>query len=110
MRHFSRKIIKYLVYNICYPLLLFFLYDKILRYFAKHKMLIVTYHGISLKNQNLINGRHLSAHQFEKHLKYYKRNFNIVSLEAICEMKQKKVVPDRHTVALTFDDGFLNNL
>jgi peptidoglycan/xylan/chitin deacetylase (PgdA/CDA1 family) len=85
-------------------------FDKTLRYFTKHKRLIITYHGISQKNQNLINGRHLLADQFEKHLMYFKKNFDIVSLETICEMKRNNIMPNRHTIAITFDDGFLNNL
>lgn len=110
MKHFIKDVVKYLVFNIFYSLLLLLFVDKILRYFAKHKRLIITYHGISLRNQNLINGRHLLFDQFEKHLQYLKKNFNVVSLEAICEMKQKNIIPRRHTIALTFDDGFLNNL
>jgi peptidoglycan/xylan/chitin deacetylase (PgdA/CDA1 family) len=105
-----RGFIKYLVYNIFYPLLLLLSVDKALRYFVKHKRLIITYHGVSLRNQKLINGRHLLSDQFEKHLLYFKKNFNVVSLEAICELKRKNSMPVRHTIALTFDDGFLNNL
>ena len=110
MKYFARSFIKYLIYNIFYSFLLLLSVDKILRHFAKHKRLIITYHGVSLRNQNRINGRHLLSDQFEKHLIYLKKNFDVVSLETICEMKRKNITAGRRTLALTFDDGFLNNL
>jgi peptidoglycan/xylan/chitin deacetylase (PgdA/CDA1 family) len=105
-----RDIMKYLVDNVLYRTLLILVVDKILRYFVTHKRLIITYHGVSQKNQFHINGRHLSADQFEAQLKYFKKNFDVVPLEAICDMKQMNTTPKKHTIALTFDDGFLNNL
>jgi len=68
------------------------------------------YHGVSAKEQKTLNGRHLSAKQFERQLRYLQKNFDIVSLESICESKYQNKKFDRHTVALTFDDGFLNNI
>jgi peptidoglycan/xylan/chitin deacetylase (PgdA/CDA1 family) len=49
----------------------------------------------------------LPAEQFEKQLQYFKENFKIVSLEEICEIKNAE--EEKYMVALTFDDGFLNN-
>jgi peptidoglycan/xylan/chitin deacetylase (PgdA/CDA1 family) len=68
------------------------------------------YHGVSRDNSFAINGRHLPAAQFEKQLRYFKRNFNIVPLTDLCEMKLKGILPEKHTIALTFDDGYLNNI
>jgi peptidoglycan/xylan/chitin deacetylase (PgdA/CDA1 family) len=64
------------------------------------------YHGVSQYNLFHINGRHLQKEQFEKQLRYFKENFRIVSLREICE---NSTDDGKHTVALTFDDGFLNN-
>jgi peptidoglycan/xylan/chitin deacetylase (PgdA/CDA1 family) len=52
----------------------------------------------------------LPVDQFEKQLIYFKGNFDVVPLEMLCDMKQNNINPGRHTIALTFDDGFLNNL
>ncbi len=68
------------------------------------------YHGISSCNCFKINGRHLPAKEFEKHIQYYQRHFDIVSLSQIYAIRQKNIIPKRTTIALTFDDGFINNL
>jgi peptidoglycan/xylan/chitin deacetylase (PgdA/CDA1 family) len=67
------------------------------------------YHGVR-RGSHRINGRHITAEQFEKQLQYFRKTFSIVSLKTICEMKASQVVPEKHTIALTFDDGFVNNL
>ena len=67
------------------------------------------YHGVR-RGSRRINGRHITAEQFEKHLQYFLKTFSIVSLATICDMKASGTTPEKHTVALTFDDGFVNNL
>jgi peptidoglycan/xylan/chitin deacetylase (PgdA/CDA1 family) len=68
------------------------------------------YHGVSRDNNPSINGRHLPVDQFEKQLIYFKMNFNILSLTDLCEMALNGILPEKHTIALTFDDGYLNNI
>jgi peptidoglycan/xylan/chitin deacetylase (PgdA/CDA1 family) len=72
--------------------------------------MIIMYHGISKTKNFTINARHLPANEFEKHLIYYKNNFRVVPLEQLCEMRKQSQASDQHTIALTFDDGYLNNL
>lgn len=67
------------------------------------------YHGVR-RGKTVINGRHLPLDQFERHLSYFKKNFDIVSLRILCETKEEILNPRRHTIALTFDDGYLNNI
>jgi peptidoglycan/xylan/chitin deacetylase (PgdA/CDA1 family) len=67
------------------------------------------YHGVRIGNRR-INGRHVTAWHFEKQLEYFKRNFAIVPLDELCAMKARGISPERRTIALTFDDGYLNNL
>ena len=67
------------------------------------------YHGVRT-GQLRINGRHITAKHFEKQLQYFKRKFSVVPLDQLCEMKFAGVVPEKHAIALTFDDGFVNNL
>jgi peptidoglycan/xylan/chitin deacetylase (PgdA/CDA1 family) len=105
-----RKIIKKLFYKILCPALLVIGIDRFLRQVSKNRNLIIMYHGVSKAKHFNINGRHLPAGQFERQLLYFKRNFNIVSLKTICEMKLKDLHVRKHTIALTFDDGFLNNV
>ncbi len=104
-----RNGIKYLIYNIIYPLAVFIRIDILSRMILRNKRMILMYHGVSSKKQFKINARHLPARQFERHLIYFKKNFNIVSLEEICRMQIDRIKTEKHTIALTFDDGFMNN-
>ncbi len=103
-----KYVAKYLFYQVICPLLLFFGFDKLLRGLSSKRRLIVMYHGVSNKKNFSINGRHLPSDEFEKHLRYLKRHFNILSLTEICNLNQDS--QSRHSVALTFDDGYLNNV
>lgn len=67
------------------------------------------YHGVR-KNHGRINGRHITAKQFEQQLRYFSKHYKVVSLQEICSQKQQGVTPEHNTIALTFDDGFLNNI
>lgn len=105
-----KSFVKYLVHQVLFPQLLFFKVDVLLRNRSANRRLIIMYHGVTSKPLFQINGRHLPAQQFEQQLQYFKKNFDVVSLEEICRMQQENFIPKRRTIALTFDDGFLNNL
>ena len=64
------------------------------------------YHGICRGKPTLINSLFITAKTFEEHLKFYRRYFNIVSLD---DFYAKNYNDDRFAVCLTFDDGFANN-
>lgn len=104
-----RQILKYIFHNIFCSILLTCGLHRLLQNRSPNKRLIIMYHGVRSGTRS-INGRHVTATMFEKQLKYFKKRFDIVSLTELCEMKIKGIVPKKHTIALTFDDGFLNNL
>lgn len=105
-----KAFLKFAFYDVLCPVLLFIRLDRLLRLGSQNKRLIIMYHGVSRNNINAINGRHVPVHQFERHLIYFKTNFDIVPLEVLCEMKLKGITSRKHTVAITFDDGYLNNV
>ena len=104
-----RQILKYIVHNVVCSALLGCRLDLLLQSRSKNKRLIIMYHGVR-SGANKINGRHVTASMFERQLRHFKKRFDIVSLTDLCEMKIKNIVPKNPTIALTFDDGFLNNL
>ena len=68
---------------------------------------IILYHGVT-KNAKLdINARFISTTQFEQQISYMKSNFHVVSLD---EYFQGASHPSKLSVAITFDDGYQNNL
>lgn len=68
---------------------------------------ILQYHHVS---ETLPRVTSLSENEFSAHLSYLRdNNYNVVPLQHIIEaIKAQKNIPDK-TVALTFDDGFINN-
>jgi peptidoglycan/xylan/chitin deacetylase (PgdA/CDA1 family) len=74
----------------------------------KGRKCILMYHGIDLFENKEYNSRFFSAVNFEKHIEYYKKHFKIVSLADFFE--SKNLSNSRLNVAITFDDGYLNNL
>lgn len=67
---------------------------------------IVVYHGICKNDHTRFNPIFLTLKTFESHLKFYKKYFNVVSLD---DYYQQKFSSNRFNVCLTFDDGFANN-
>jgi peptidoglycan/xylan/chitin deacetylase (PgdA/CDA1 family) len=67
---------------------------------------IMIYHGICLEDHTRFNPIFLTLKTFEEHLKFYKKYFNVLSLN---DYYEKKFSVDRFNICLTFDDGFANN-
>jgi peptidoglycan/xylan/chitin deacetylase (PgdA/CDA1 family) len=103
-----RQGLKYCFYNFFCPLLLFLGVDKFLRNGSVNRRLIIMYHGVTKGKNFAINGRHLPSAAFEKQLQYYKKNFDVVPLERLCNGGGDK--KGKRSIALTFDDGYLNNM
>lgn len=66
---------------------------------------VVMYHNILPQARPDVNIRNLAADEFEKHLKYYKMRYDVVPLQQLFEGKA-----NHPRLALTFDDGLVNNL
>jgi hypothetical protein len=67
---------------------------------------IIVYHGICLQNHTKFNGIFLRKDTFEKHLQFYKKYFQIISLN---DFYNKDFNQDRFNICITFDDGYHNN-
>jgi peptidoglycan/xylan/chitin deacetylase (PgdA/CDA1 family) len=67
---------------------------------------IVIYHGICQTDHTKFNSIFLRLKTFELHLKFYKKYFNVLSLD---DFYQQRFSDTKFNVCLTFDDGFANN-
>lgn len=78
-----------------------------LTYLAKSKTnTILMYHGIDSKGDNLFNSRHTSLSYFEKQLSFLSKYCNVISIE---DYFNQKFDSAKSNIAITFDDGYLNN-
>ncbi|MBC8357808.1 MAG: polysaccharide deacetylase family protein [Candidatus Aminicenantes bacterium] len=67
---------------------------------------IIMYHGVDLIGSTEFNLRFFSKDSFEKQIIYYKKHFNIVTVE---DFFNRNYTNDKFTIAVTFDDGYANN-
>jgi len=67
---------------------------------------IVVYHGICEKDHLKFNGIFLRRQSFEKHLQFYQKYFNIVSLT---DFYKENLSEKKFNICITFDDGYYNN-
>ncbi len=68
---------------------------------------ILVYHGIDVEGNTRINSRFLSEATFEAHIRFFREHFHLVSLD---DFYNEKFHDSRSTIAITFDDGYANNL
>jgi len=67
---------------------------------------IIMYHGVDLVENKKFNQRFIGVHNLKKQLIYLKKNANLISMTDFFEEKFDNT---KNNVAITFDDGFLNN-
>ena len=75
-----------------------------------HKRMILCFHGTSQYRFRGYAARHLHTSQFVKILDFVKSEFDVIPAVEMFAWSREAYVPRKHTVCLTFDDGFLNNL
>ena len=92
------------------PLLMNLKVDRIIRSFASGSILNIMYHGVTSENSNYFSPRHISSDQFENHLRYFSKEFDIISITDAFEYVKNNYRPKRKTLTISFDDGYSNNL
>ena len=83
--------------------------DTFFRMLNKKRLLIIAYHSICHSDDGPPLFTHLPVDVFERQLQFFKKHYNVISLnELIVCLKEKQAFPER-AVLFTFDDGFMNN-
>jgi peptidoglycan/xylan/chitin deacetylase (PgdA/CDA1 family) len=105
----NMRITQRIARGIIFPVITEFGIEKLLSATTTNNCLIVMYHGVIDDRTPVINGRHLGKSSFKRHLEYYKRNFDVVPLEQIFDIYRNGTRLRKKCIALTFDDGYINN-
>lgn len=81
------------------------------RYLNRRKAKILLYHGVTpeaVRGALNSEGLHVPARRFEQQIAYLARHHHLMPLgELVDRLRRREALPD-YTVALTFDDGYLN--
>jgi peptidoglycan/xylan/chitin deacetylase (PgdA/CDA1 family) len=74
---------------------------------------ILCYHGITNTISNGIenySGKHIDEKIFYQQISFLKQNCSVISMDEVVEIILKKKTWPKNPIALTFDDGFKNNI
>ena len=83
------------------PTLMKFNAEHLFRLFTQNKGLNIFYHGVVKQDSTFISPRHITKDQFEQHIKYLKRKFNIISMNEMFEMHRENISPDKWTITIS---------
>lgn len=67
---------------------------------------ILLYHNVCKTDPHKFNTLFITVERLEEHLKFYKKHFNVVSLD---DYYAGNFSDEKHNICLTFDDGLANN-
>jgi peptidoglycan/xylan/chitin deacetylase (PgdA/CDA1 family) len=73
----------------------------------KNGIIVLCYHSIGINSIN--PGLSIPVKTFKKHLEYLSMNFEFVDLQYIEDVVYNKITNSGIRVAITFDDGFMDN-
>jgi len=104
------KISKKIARKFVFPTLVNLGIEKIVRQLSSNSVLNIMYHGVVPQTNPSFSPRHISSEQFEKHLKYFIKDFEILSLPEAFEQYRNSIKTKRKALTISFDDGYKNNL
>lgn len=77
------------------------------------KIVFLTLHGVRDENEQgawLPLRSYVTTGELEKHVKLLGRFFKFVSMDEACKILRGEIEPRDHSIAITFDDGYSNNV
>ncbi|MFN4235534.1 MAG: polysaccharide deacetylase family protein [Bacteroidia bacterium] len=102
--------LKTIARNILFPTLYKLNIDKWNLHKSNKFNIILMYHGVVNDDSSWFSPTHIHINQFEKHIEYFKKNFNIIPLNELFYIVNNNIKTDKKNITITFDDGFKNNL
>ncbi len=84
--------------------------EKLILSRSSNNTLHVLFHGVVNNDATYLAPRHMLKTQFEKHLRYFTKNFDVISISEAFERYWSGYKNKRKTITVSFDDGYRNNL
>lgn len=103
------SVAKTIARTVVYPLITTLGLERLFATLNKNNKLVLVYHGVVDNPDHSLSPGPIATSQFQQHLVYFKKYFDVVSLDMIFEMYRSDYTPKRKTIAITFDDGYENN-
>jgi len=104
------KLTKQIARSIVFPTVVGIGMERLLPKLSNKHLLNIYYHGVVKQDSSFFNPRHITIEQFEQQIKYFSKYFDIISLEDAFEVKKGKLVLNKPTITISFDDGYKNNI
>jgi peptidoglycan/xylan/chitin deacetylase (PgdA/CDA1 family) len=101
---------KKLARNYLFPSILLFKGEQVLRFLSRNSILNLVYHGVVENDSNYFSPRHMQRDMFDRQMRYISENFNVIGLTEAFDLYRNNIIPERKTITISFDDGYLNNL
>jgi peptidoglycan/xylan/chitin deacetylase (PgdA/CDA1 family) len=79
--------------------------------FPNKRVAILRYHSVKNGKENFysVPGVNISIQTFERHVRYFSKNYRIVSLDEVVKCIKDKIPFKKNSVVFTFDDGYKDN-
>lgn len=84
--------------------------DKLIKNLSQKSTLNIMYHGVVSQDSSYFSPRHILKSQFEQHLIYFKKNYDVISVSETFYNHKNNIKPSKKTLSISFDDGYKNNL
>jgi len=104
------KLTKQIARKIIFPMIVGAGLEKIISKKSVHSITNILYHGVVNDDSTFFTLRHIQVEQFEKHLRYFSKNFEVISLNEAFDRYRNGIKSSRKAITISFDDGYQNNL
>lgn len=105
-----KYLIKIILAYLCYYTGILYLYRLV---YLKDKAVVLMYHRVlptsEIKKNFSHSGIVVSESTFEKHLKFLKRHFSVLTLDQFIEQMNHRLSFEKNACLITFDDGWKDN-
>jgi len=84
-------------------------HPRLLKPFHRNRLTVLMYHGVIDRPLRIPDPCMIDVNVFRSQIRYLKKHFTVISLANAVELMSNNAI-EEHTIVITFDDGYQNNL